>query len=56
MSRITETLLPVNHAVSGFTPSSPAGNSVGGDNRDNSHDVDACSGKFQIFYRHKMFI
>ena len=56
MSRITDTLLPVNHAVSGFTPSSPAGDAVGVDNRDKSHDVDACSGKFQIFSRHTFFI
>ena len=51
LSRNTQQFLPVQHAVSGFTPSSPAGDSVGGDNRDNSQDVLACSGKFYIFTR-----
>ena len=51
LSRNTQKFLPVQHAVSGFTPSSPAGDSEGGDNRDNSQAVLACSGKFYIFTR-----
>ena len=46
MTRLTDTLLPDNRAGSGFTPSSPGGDAVGVDNRENSHDADACSGKF----------
>ena len=48
-SRNTQQFIPLQNAVSGFTPSSPGGDSEGGDKHDNSQEGLACSGKFYIF-------
>ena len=48
-SRNTQQYIPLKNAVSGFTPSSPGGDSEGGDKHENSQEELASSGKFYIF-------